>query len=198
MNIKLCKAAFAGFAVVAKQVAAGLIHSFYHHIKGNLSAVGEKVCKAKCAYGAKAGPIVCELEGPSPVLKIMRMDFIKPLLFFVAFKHNICNNILNLTWEEIKMEKTFLLFVTYKAKEGMRESFVNELEENGTAAAVRAEDGCIRYDYYYSAKEPDTLFLFEEWESEEKQQIHLSAPHIKNIKAAKEKYIKSSQMRPVR
>lgn len=96
------------------------------------------------------------------------------------------------------MEKTFLLFVTYKAKEGMREKFVEELEKNGTAALVRAEDGCIRYDYYYSAKDSDTLFLFEEWESEEKQQIHLNQPHIPNILAAKEKYIISSEMRAIR
>ena len=96
------------------------------------------------------------------------------------------------------MAKTFLLFVTYVAKEGMREKFVEELENNGTADAVRAEDGCIRYDYYYSAKDENVLFLFEEWECEEKQQIHLGQPHIANIKAAKEKYIKESSMRPVR
>lgn len=96
------------------------------------------------------------------------------------------------------MNKTFLLFVTYHAKPGCREQFVRELEESGTADAVRAEDGCIRYDYYYSAKEADTLFLFEEWESEEKQQIHLNQPHIANIKAAKEKYIIDSAFRAVK
>ena len=91
--------------------------------------------------------------------------------------------------------KTFLLFVTYKAKDGMREAFVRELEENGTADLVRQEDGCLRYDYYYSAKDPNELFLFEEWESEEKQQIHLNQPHIANIKIAKEKYMLSSEFR---
>ena len=96
------------------------------------------------------------------------------------------------------MDKTFLLFVTYTAKDGCREKFVEELENNGTAAAVRAEDGCIRYDYYYSAKDENVLFLFEEWESEDKQQVHLGQPHIANIKAAKEKYIVDSTMRPVK
>ena len=91
--------------------------------------------------------------------------------------------------------KTFLLFVTYKAKDGMREAFVRELEENGTADLVRQEDGCLRYDYYYSAKDENELFLFEEWESEEKQQIHLTQPHIANIKKAKEKYMLSSEFR---
>lgn len=85
--------------------------------------------------------------------------------------------------------KTFLLFVTYKAKNGCGKAFVDELERSGAAALVRKENGCIRYDYYFSAKDEDTVLLFEEWESRECQQIHLTQPHIALIKAAKEKYI---------
>mgnify|MGYP003297057374 CR=1 FL=1 len=91
--------------------------------------------------------------------------------------------------------KTFLLFVTYTAKDGQAQNFVNELEKSGAASLVRAEDGCIRYDYYYSAKDKNTVLLFEEWESEEKQQIHLTQPHIAQIKEIKEKYILSTELR---
>ncbi len=93
--------------------------------------------------------------------------------------------------------KTFLLFVTYTAKEGQAQNFVTELERSGAADLVRAEDGCIRYDYFYSAKDKNTVLLFEEWESEEKQQIHLTQPHIAQIKAIKEKYILSTELRKV-
>ena len=96
------------------------------------------------------------------------------------------------------MNRTYMLTVTYIAKPGCGHAFVEELEASGVASAVRAEDGCIRYDYYYSAADKDVLFLFEEWECEEKQQIHLGQPHIANIKAAKEKYIEESSMRPVK
>ena len=92
----------------------------------------------------------------------------------------------------------YTIYVSFICHEGKREAFVERMKSEGVLAAVLAEDGCIRYDYYYSAADKDVLFLFEEWECEEKQQIHLGQPHIANIKAAKEKYIEESSMRPVR
>ncbi len=93
---------------------------------------------------------------------------------------------------------TYLLFVTYHAKSGKAQEFVRELEQSGAAQKVRAEDGCIRYDYFFSTTDPDTVLLFEEWESVEHQQIHLSQPHISLIKAAKEKYIIDTEFRDVK
>ncbi len=92
--------------------------------------------------------------------------------------------------------KTFLLFVTYHAKDAQAaHDFVNELESSKVADLVRAEDGCIKYDYYFSNKDEKEVLLFEEWESEEKQQIHVTQPHIAQLKAIKEKYILSTEMR---
>ena len=96
------------------------------------------------------------------------------------------------------MEKTFLIFVTYHAKNACAELFVRELEESGVADKVRAEDGCIRYDYYYSSKDKNEILLFEEWESEEKQQIHMTQPHMAPIMEAKDKYILSVDVRTVK
>jgi len=93
------------------------------------------------------------------------------------------------------MSKTYMLTVTYKAKPGDAQTFVEELEKSGVAAAVRAENGCIAYDYYFSAKDADLIFLFEEWESAEHQQIHLTQPHIATLKQIKEKYILHSELR---
>ncbi len=90
---------------------------------------------------------------------------------------------------------TYLLFVTYHAKPGQREAFVQALESTGTAAKVRAEDGCIRYDYFYSAADPDAVLLFEEWESQQHQQVHLTQPHIADVKSIKETYILSTELR---
>ena len=93
------------------------------------------------------------------------------------------------------MEKTFILFVTYHAKPACSESFVRFLEDSGAASLVRAEDGCIRYDYYLSTSDPNEVLLFEEWESKEKQEIHMTQPHIALIKEAKEKYIIDASLR---
>ena len=93
------------------------------------------------------------------------------------------------------MKKTHMLTVIYQAKPGMAKKFVEELEQSGVAPAVRAENGCISYDYYFSAKDPDVIFLFEEWESEQHQQIHLTQPHIATLKQIKENYIVHSDLR---
>ena len=93
------------------------------------------------------------------------------------------------------MEKTFMLTVTYQAKPGCARAFVEELEASGVAAAVRAEDGCIHYDYYFSAKDENEVFLFEEWTSQEHQQIHLTQPHMPQLRQIKDKYIDSTVLR---
>ena len=93
------------------------------------------------------------------------------------------------------MNTTYMLTVTYRAKEGCARAFVEELENSGVAALVRAEDGCIHYDYYYSAKDENTVFLLEEWESEAHQKMHLTQPHMAALKEIKAKYILDTALR---
>ena len=40
----------------------------------------------------------------------------------------------------------------------------------------------------------DTVLLFEEWESKAHQQVHITQPHIADLKAIKEKYILNTEM----
>jgi len=93
------------------------------------------------------------------------------------------------------MEKTFVLTVTYRAKPGCARAFVEELEASGVASAVRAEEGCIRYDYFFSAREEDEVLLFEEWTSQAHQQVHMTQPHIPLLRQIKEKYIDDTVLR---
>ncbi len=89
---------------------------------------------------------------------------------------------------------TYSLTVVYLAKDGYGRKFVEELEKSGVANKVRREDGCLRYDYYFKSWDEDTVLLFEEWKSKAHQQVHLSQPHIKDLKAIKEKYILHTEM----
>ena len=91
--------------------------------------------------------------------------------------------------------KTFMLTVTYTEKPGCAKQYVQELETCGVADAVRQEDGCLGYDYYISAKDENTVFLFEEWESQQHQQVHLTQPHMATLKQIKEKYILDTKLR---
>lgn len=87
------------------------------------------------------------------------------------------------------------LTVFFAAKdETSAKEFVKELEETGISDAVRGEDGCLRYDFYFDAKDPKTVLLLEEWESEKHQQIHITQPHMAKMRAVKERYIQKSDL----
>ena len=82
-----------------------------------------------------------------------------------------------------------LLLVKYTAKPGGGEKFVREITDSGILDAVRAEDGCISYDYYFSAESPDTVLLIEKWVSPEQQEAHHQSAHMAELMRIKEKYI---------
>ena len=46
------------------------------------------------------------------------------------------------------------------------------------ADATRAEDGCISYDFYIGLSDPNTLMLFQEWESMEALMGHFQTEHM--------------------
>ena len=88
------------------------------------------------------------------------------------------------------------IIVTYTLKTpSTGEDFVRELEESGAAAAVRAEDGCHQYEYFYPAGDNKKVVLLEQWDSREKQAVHMTQPHMAVIRTIKEKYCSDTQVR---
>lgn len=43
---------------------------------------------------------------------------------------------------------------------------------------TRAEAGCISYDFYVALSDPNTLMLFQEWETMEALMAHFQTPHM--------------------
>lgn len=92
----------------------------------------------------------------------------------------------------------FTILVIYKAKyEGAREEFVKELTERGVLDAIRAENGCLNYEYYYSNEDKCKLVLFEKWESTDHQKIHMTQPHMALAMEIKSKYIDSAELKQI-
>ena len=84
------------------------------------------------------------------------------------------------------------LYVKYTAKPGCRESYVRDIVSEGILTTIRAEDGCLRYDF--SAQEENVVLLIEQWESEEHQRIHMQQPHMTRLRELKGQYIDDTQM----
>ena len=89
-----------------------------------------------------------------------------------------------------------LLSVKYPARPGGGEKFVREITDSGILDAVRAEDGCISYDYYFSAESPGAHGRADE----DKGEIYFKhgsrkSRFIKSFKSAKSLKIKASVKR---
>ena len=83
----------------------------------------------------------------------------------------------------------YTIYVKYQCHPGKREAFIQKAKETGILEAIRAEDGCIRYDYYFSQKDPSELLLIEQWESKQHQQTHIAQPHMARLRELKPAYI---------
>ena len=81
------------------------------------------------------------------------------------------------------------LLVKYTAKPGSREKYVDQVISSGLLDAIRAEIGCLRYDYYFSVQEENVILLVEQWESETLQQEHMQHPNMARLQALKAEYI---------
>ena len=88
----------------------------------------------------------------------------------------------------------YTIYVIFKCIDGKREAFVERVRQEGILDAIRTEDGCIRYDYYYSEEDKNELLLIEAWETSEHQKIHITQPHMDKLRALKDDYIKSTKL----
>ncbi|MGM9642017.1 MAG: putative quinol monooxygenase [Eubacteriales bacterium] len=83
----------------------------------------------------------------------------------------------------------YTIYVNFTCREGRREDYVERLRAEGVLDAVRAEDGCIKYDFYFSEKDANELLLIEAWESKEHQEVHIGQPHMAAMRAFRDEYI---------
>jgi len=89
----------------------------------------------------------------------------------------------------------YRIYVAFECYPGKREEFVRRVREEGILDAVLKEDGCCRYDYFFSEKDPELLLLIEEWESQTHQQIHIGQPHMERLRTFNKEYIRKADLR---
>ncbi len=88
----------------------------------------------------------------------------------------------------------YTIYVVFKCYDNKREAFIERVKSEGIVDAIRAEDGCIQYDYYFSEKDPNEILLIEAWESKRHQQIHIEQPHMAKLRSFKDDYIESTTL----
>lgn len=88
----------------------------------------------------------------------------------------------------------YTIYVVFECYGGKREAFVERVRKEGILDAILNEDGCKRYDYYYSEKNANEILLIEEWETKNHQQVHLDQPHMAALRSFKAEYVSSTKL----
>lgn len=77
--------------------------------------------------------------------------------------------------------------IRYNGEDGNARKYVEEMESSGIADRIRAIEGCIRYDYFYPADDPEALLLIDEWEDQEALNRYHNSPMMKEAADLREK-----------
>lgn len=88
----------------------------------------------------------------------------------------------------------YTIYVVFECVPGKREEYIEKLKAEGVVDAIRNEDGCIRYDYYFSEKNENEILLIEAWKSKRHQEIHMEQPHMLDFLKFKPEYVLSTKL----
>ena len=91
---------------------------------------------------------------------------------------------------EEKQEKSMSITVNlrYTGTDGNARKFAEEMVSSGTVDAIRAEEGNLRYEYYQSMDDPETILLIDSWANQEAIDKHHATPMMDTIAKLREKY----------
>jgi len=78
--------------------------------------------------------------------------------------------------------------IYYTGENGNARKFAEEMEQSGTVAAIRAEEGNRKYEYFYPKNDPETVLLIDSLESQEAIDKHHATPMMNKITELRNKY----------
>ena len=78
--------------------------------------------------------------------------------------------------------------IYYTGTNGSARAFAQDMVRSGTVAAIRAEEGNLRYEYFFPMDDPETVLLIDQWRDQEAIDVHHASPMMGQIAALREKY----------
>lgn len=78
--------------------------------------------------------------------------------------------------------------VYYSGKEGSARKFAEDMESSGVAEQVRAEQGNLKYAYFFPMNDPETVLLIDHWQNQAALDLHHASPMMEKILLLREKY----------
>lgn len=76
----------------------------------------------------------------------------------------------------------------YTGTNGAARRFAEEMVNSGTVAKIRAEKGNLRYEYFFSMENSETVMLIDAWEDQQAIDEHHASPMMETIAKLRTKY----------
>lgn len=78
--------------------------------------------------------------------------------------------------------------IYYKGVNGNAKKFAEEMIASGVVDDIRAEEGNIRYEYFFPLADEETVLLIDSWKDQRSIDIHHASPMMGKIAELREKY----------
>ena len=67
-------------------------------------------------------------------------------------------------------------------------AFAEEMTSSGIVEKIRAEQGNLRYEYYQSLEDPETILMIDSWEDQAAIDVHHASPMMQELARLRDKY----------
>ena len=78
--------------------------------------------------------------------------------------------------------------IYYSGINGNAKKFAEEMILSGVVEDIRAEDGNLRYEYFFPMQEKETVLLIDSWKDQHSLDMHHASPMMEKITKLREKY----------
>ena len=83
---------------------------------------------------------------------------------------------------------SIIVNIYYTGLDGNALKFAEEMENSGTAAEIRREDGNLRYEYFCPMADSETVLLIDCWTDQQSIDRHHASPMMEKIAELRVKY----------
>ena len=80
------------------------------------------------------------------------------------------------------------LHLFYTGQNGSARAFAEEMVSRGVVAAIRAEEGNLRYEYFFPMDDNETVLLIDQWRDQAAIDAHHASAMMGEIAALRETY----------
>ena len=78
--------------------------------------------------------------------------------------------------------------IYYSGIKGNARKFAEEMVSSGVVKDIRAENGNLRYEYFYPMEDEETVLLIDSWSDQHSIDVHHASPMMAKIIELREKY----------